>query len=94
MLHNVSIRTGKRILLNLLIFLCLFSQSALITDAQINSNPQGSFEVEIGGSVGSISATPVTKNSWWGILIPIGTQPGTYSGVNTITAVKGETANW
>ena len=41
-----------------------------------------------------ISATPVTKNSWWGILIPIGTQPGTYSGVNTITAVKGETANW
>lgn len=41
-----------------------------------------------------ISATPVTKNTWWGILIPTGTQPGTYSGVNTITAVKGETANW
>ena len=41
-----------------------------------------------------INATPVTKNTWWGILIPTGTQPGTYSGVNTITAVKGETANW
>ena len=41
-----------------------------------------------------ISTTPVTKNTWWGILIPTGTQPGTYSGVNTITAVKGETANW
>ena len=41
-----------------------------------------------------ISATAVTKNTWWGILIPTGTQPGTYSGVNTITAVKGETANW
>jgi len=63
MLHNVSIRAGKRILLNLLIFLCLFSQSALITNAQINSNPQGSFEVEIGGSVGSTSATPVTTTT-------------------------------
>jgi len=40
-----------------------------------------------GGSV-------TTKNVWWGIEIPSGTTIGTYSGANTISAVKGETTNW
>ena len=40
------------------------------------------------------SASPTTKNTWWGILIPSGTLAGAYSGANTITAVKGETVNW
>lgn len=40
------------------------------------------------------SGSPTTKNTWWGILIPSGTVPGSYSGLNTIGAVKGETANW
>lgn len=40
-----------------------------------------------GGSV-------TTKNVWWGIEIPAGTAIGTYSGANTISAVKGETTNW
>jgi hypothetical protein len=40
------------------------------------------------------SGSPATKNTWWGILIPTGTQTGDYTGANTITAVKGETANW
>ena len=40
------------------------------------------------------STTAVTKNTWWGIEIPSGTLPGEYTGENTITAIKGETANW
>lgn len=40
------------------------------------------------------TSTPPTKNTWWGILIPTGTSPGSYSGQNTIGAVKGEIANW
>ncbi|MCC7290085.1 hypothetical protein IT417_02445 [bacterium] len=40
------------------------------------------------------SGSPTTKNTWWGILIPLGTTPGSYSGSNTVTAVKGETGGW
>lgn len=40
------------------------------------------------------STTAVTKNTWWGIEIPSGTLPGEYTGENTITAIKGETADW
>lgn len=40
------------------------------------------------------SGSPTTKDTWWGILIPTGTIAGTYSGANTLTAVKGETASW
>lgn len=40
------------------------------------------------------SGSPTTANTWWGILIPAGTAPGTYSGTNTVDAVKGETVNW
>lgn len=41
-------------------------------------------------SVGS----PATKNTWWGLSIPLGTVAGVYSGTNTIVALKGEIANW
>ena len=40
------------------------------------------------------SATPTTGTTYWGISIPSGTVAGTYNGANTITAVKGEIANW
>ena len=40
------------------------------------------------------SGSPTTKDTWWGILIPSGTEAGAYSGANTITAVKGEIVNW
>ncbi len=40
------------------------------------------------------SGSVTTKNVWWGIEIPSGTDIGTYSGANTISAVKGETTNW
>lgn len=40
------------------------------------------------------SPTPTTGTVWWGISIPAGTLSGTYNGANTITAIKGEIANW
>lgn len=40
------------------------------------------------------SSSPTTGTTWWGILIPTGTDPGAYGGANTITAVKGEVINW
>ena len=40
------------------------------------------------------SSTPTTGTVWWGISIPGGTLSGTYNGANTITALKGEIANW
>jgi len=41
-----------------------------------------------------ITQTPTTKDTWWGILIPAGTNPGQYNGANTATAVKGEIVDW
>lgn len=40
------------------------------------------------------TSTPTTGTTWWGISIPAGIVAGTYNGANTITAVKGEIANW
>lgn len=40
------------------------------------------------------SGSPTTKDLYWGIEIPSGTTPGSYTGANTVTAVKGETAGW
>lgn len=42
----------------------------------------------------TITGTPETKNTWWGIEIPSGISPGTYSGSNTVTAFMGEIVNW
>jgi hypothetical protein len=42
----------------------------------------------------TISLTPETANTYWGLEIPAGTTPGEYSGTNTVTAVKGEIVNW
>lgn len=40
------------------------------------------------------ASSPASKNTWWGIEIPSGTLPGTYSGENTITALKSDSGNW
>ena len=63
MVDNVFMKIAKQIFFTLLIFLCLFLQSPFSTNAQINPNPQGSFEVEVGGTVGSTSATPVATST-------------------------------
>jgi hypothetical protein len=51
-------------------------------------------EYEINVLKTTTTGTPQTKNSYWGLLIPGGTIPGVYTGNNTITAVKGESAQW
>lgn len=51
-------------------------------------------EYELNCQKTTASGSPQTKNTWWGLEIPAGTVPGSYSGTNTVTAVKGETADW
>lgn len=41
-----------------------------------------------------ISDAGSSKSIWWGILVPTGTQAGSYTGKNTITGVASETAEW
>jgi len=38
--------------------------------------------------------TSTTRNIWWGVEIPLGTKPGEYYGLNTITAEKSNIAYW
>ena len=40
------------------------------------------------------SATVPSKKTYWGIQIPTGTIAGVYNGLNTLTYIMGETANW
>lgn len=51
-------------------------------------------ELELNVQKTTAIATPATKSIFWGIAIPAGISPGTYTGTNNITAVKGEIANW
>jgi hypothetical protein len=50
---------------------------------------------EIETNVGKpTTSTPTAKSIWWGMLIPTGTNSGSYDGTITITGVKGETTDW
>ena len=40
------------------------------------------------------SATPTTKNLWWGIYVPPTTDAGTFYGNITITGIRSNPANW
>jgi hypothetical protein len=40
------------------------------------------------------TGSPETADTWWGLEVPLGTAAGSYTGQNTIVAVKGETAGW
>jgi hypothetical protein len=51
-------------------------------------------EIELNCSKTTITGSPETAGTWWGLEIPGGTVAGTYSGSNTLVAVKGETVNW
>ena len=59
--------------------------------AALSSTPT---ESELNCKKTTILGTGETKPTYWGISIPLGTVAGTYSGTNTITAVKGEYAQW
>lgn len=51
-------------------------------------------EVELNVAKTRLLASPGIKNTWWGLFIPPGTAAGSYSGTNTIVAVKGEVEDW
>lgn len=51
-------------------------------------------EVELNCQKTSVTGSPATKDTYWGILIPASVPPGPYTGQNTVTAVLGETAGW
>lgn len=51
-------------------------------------------ELELNVAKTTSTGSPATKNTWWGLKIPLSTIAGTYSGVNTIIAVKGEIVDW
>lgn len=42
----------------------------------------------------TVTATPETAKTYWGILIPSNTGSGTYSGTNYLNGVKGEAGDW
>ncbi len=42
----------------------------------------------------TVTASPQTKNTWWGLEIPAGTVSGTYTGTNTITALASDYLEW
>lgn len=69
----------------------LASSTAYASGTALSSSPT---EAELNCQKTISSASPKTKDTWWGLLIPTGTPTGAYSGSNTVTAVLGETANW
>ena len=40
------------------------------------------------------TGTPTSGTTYWGILIPSGTEAGAYSGQNVITTTKSDPLNW
>lgn len=69
----------------------LASSTAYASGTALSGTPT---EVELNVLKTRLLASPATKNTWWGLFIPPGTAAGSYSGTNTIVAVKGEVANW
>lgn len=69
----------------------LASSTAYASGTALSGTP---IEYELNCFKTTVSGSPQTKNTWWGIEIPAGIPPGAYTGTNTLTAVLGETANW
>ncbi|MCA9379369.1 hypothetical protein KC640_02985 [Candidatus Dojkabacteria bacterium] len=51
-------------------------------------------EIELNCQKTTSTGAPATANTWWGLSVPVGTIAGSYSGTNTLVAVKGEIVNW
>ncbi len=69
----------------------LATSTAYASGTSLSTTPT---EAELNCKKTTSAASPETASTWWGIEIPAGTVPGSYSGTNTVTAVKGEVANW
>lgn len=69
----------------------LATSTAYASGTSLSTTPT---EVELNCLKTTSNGAPATKDTWWGLEIPAATPAGSYSGTNTIVAVKGETANW
>jgi hypothetical protein len=67
----------------------LYSLAAALTD----SDTEVEINVPKTRSTGTVT-TPETDDTYWGIEIPNGTVAGSYSGENSVTAIKGEVVGW
>ncbi len=68
----------------------LATSTAYASGASLTTTPT---EVELNAAKVR-TGSPATKNVWWGIEIPLGTTPGSYTGSSTVNAYKGEIVNW
>jgi len=71
--------------------LSLTISTAYASGTALSTSPT---EYELNCLKTTVSGSPQTKDTWWGIEIPSGIPPGIYTGTNTVTAVLGETVNW
>lgn len=51
-------------------------------------------ELELNVAKTIVTGSPATSNIYWGIAVPLSLGAGTYTGQNTIVAVKSEVAGW
>lgn len=68
----------------------LAASTAYSSGTALTTSP---FEIEL-NIPKPITGSPTTKDTWWGIEVPAGTDQGSYTGSNTITAVKSEILEW
>ncbi len=69
----------------------LAASTAYASGVALSTTPT---EYELNCFKTTVSVSPQTKNTWWGIEIPAGIPPGAYTGTNTVMAVLGEIGNW
>lgn len=71
-----------------------YALAASTSYASATSLSGSATEVELNCQKTTTTGAPATKDTYWGILIPASVPPGPYSGMNTVSAVLGETAGW
>lgn len=51
-------------------------------------------ESELNCSKTTVTGSPATQNTYWVLRVPNGQPSGSYTGINTIAGITGESANW
>lgn len=69
----------------------LATSTAYASGTALSTSPT---ETELNCAKTTVTASPATATIWWGIEIPAGIAPGTYSGSNTLSGIIGEIVNW
>ncbi len=69
------------------------SQGSSYTDSSV-SKPLTDTPTLVELRVPKVTSIPISRNTWWGVSIPINTRPGAYEGRNRIEAVKSASTYW